>query len=110
MSAKKPDAVSRHEGPRGVRFIARARGRGYPERQKAFATQEKARTWEADERRKLLWHKDTKKGRAEWSLGDLVREQLGEANVMAKRSYSDHKRQLEWFDGQCGTLRLLDLA
>jgi integrase len=108
MSAKKPDAITRYEGKRGVRWIARVRVRGYKERQKTFAHEAKARTWEADERKKLLWHKDTKKGRAEWSLGDLVREHLGDANVMAMRSYSDHKRELGWFDVQYGTLRLLD--
>src|SRR6185437_14584219 len=108
MSAKKPDAVTRYEGPRGVRYIARVRVRGYKERQKTFADEAKARTWADDERKKLLWHKDAMKGRKEWSLGDLVREHLGDANVKAKRSYSDHKRELEWFDGQYGTLRLLD--
>lgn len=110
MSAKKCDAVTRYEGKRGVRYIARVRVRGYPERQKTFATEEKASTWAGDERKKLLWHKDTKKGRAEWSLGDLVREHLGDASVMAMRSYSDHKRELGWFGVQYGTLRLLDFT
>ncbi len=36
MSAKKTDAVTRYEGKRGVRWIARVRVRGYKERQKSF--------------------------------------------------------------------------
>jgi integrase len=108
MSRKKPDVVTRYVGPRGERWIARVRVNGYPERQKTFAAEGKARTWEAEERKKLLWHRDAMQGRAEWSLRDLIREHLADANVKAKRSFSDIKRELEWFDGQYGALRLLD--
>jgi hypothetical protein len=37
-------------------------------------------------------------GRCEWSLADLVREHLADANVKTKRTFSDIKRELEWFE------------